>query len=334
MKGALAQLTEAVSILADEVMVLELAVRALQESCPRGASYGLTSRGPRSDRMGTFRMMHAGAWLDLVVPHLAYVRTPAIDVADVPLAQRNRWVEPFAEGIATPEGFKKSTIYPLIAHLKLLVGGRISVCAGQRQVAFAGVAVPEGTDFSEEERSRLRATSAALVVPLRIATLIADVQRPRSPLDVLLQGTTDAIFATDARGVVVASSKPASDRLRLHRDLPARIAAAVRGNRRRASVVREGGCTLHLSPCAESGVAWLIAIDGDSWIEPPVPLTLRQRELIALLDKGLTNAEIANALGVAAPTVKTTLERLYRRASVSNRVELLAWSRARSSRTS
>ncbi len=57
-------------------------------------------------------------------------------------------------------------------------------------------------------------------------------------------------------------------------------------------------------------------------------LTLRQRELIALLDKGLTNAEIANALGVAAATVETTLARLYRRANVSSRVELLAWSRA------
>jgi hypothetical protein len=259
--------------------------------------------------------MHAGAWLDLVVPHLAYVRTPAIDVSNVPLAQRNRWVEPFAEGIATPEGFKKSTIYPLVAHLKLLIGGRISVCAEQRQVAFIGHAVPEGTDFSDEERSRLRATSAALVVPLRIASLVAEVQRTRSPLDVLLQGTTDTIFATDGRGVVVASSKPAFDRLRLQRDLPARIASAVRASRQGASVVREGGCTIHLSPCAENGVAWLIAIDGESWVEPPVGLTPRQRELIVLLDK-------------AGPTVKTMLERLYRRAGVSNRVELLSWSRA------
>jgi DNA-binding CsgD family transcriptional regulator len=197
-------------------------------------------------------------------------------------------------------------------------------------VAFAGLSVPEGTDFSDDERSRLQETSAALVVPLRIASLIADVQRTRSPLDVLLQETTDVIFATDGRGVILASSKRASDRLRLDREMPARLASAVRLSGRGASVVRgDGGQTIYLSPCAEQGVAWLIAVDGESWIEPPLRLTSRQRELLALLDKGLINAEIAAALELATPTVKTMLERLYRRANVSNRVELLAWARTR-----
>ena len=154
--------------------------------------------------------------------------------------------------------------------------------------------------------------------------MLADVQRRRSPLDDLLEGTTDAIIATDRRGVIVASSKLAFDRLRQNRDLPTRIAAAVRASRQSASVVRDGDRVLHLSPCAEHGVAWLIAIDGETWIEPPVRISPRQRELLALLDKGLTNAEIATALSIAAPTVKTMLERLYRRAGVSNRVELLA----------
>jgi DNA-binding NarL/FixJ family response regulator len=55
-----------------------------------------------------------------------------------------------------------------------------------------------------------------------------------------------------------------------------------------------------------------------------VRVTPRQSELLTLLEKGLTNGEIAVTLSSAAPTVKTMLERLYRRASVSNRVELLA----------
>jgi DNA-binding CsgD family transcriptional regulator len=327
MTSALERLTEAVAVLADEATVLELAVRALHETCPRGAAFGITAHGPRSDRVGTFRIMHGGAWLDLALSHLAYVRTPAIDVSNVPLPQRNRWVEPFVEGIATPEGFKKSTLYPLVAHLGMLDQGRIFVCAGPRLVAFAGASIPEGTHFSDGERSRLSATSVALVVPLRVASLLADVHRRRSPLDELLEGTTDTIFATDRRGVILGSSKPGSDRLRRDRDLPARVAVAVRASRRCASVVRDGDRAMYLSPCSERGVAWLVAVDGDAWTEPPVELTPRQRELLALLDKGLTNAEIAMGLKIAAPTVKTMLERLYRRAGVSNRVELLAWSR-------
>ena len=86
---------------------------------------------------------------------------------------------------------------------------------------------------------------------------------------------------------------------------------------------------MHLSPCDEPGVAWLIAFDSEAWVEPPARVTPRQRELLALLDKGLTNAEMAAALTIATPTVKTMLERLYRSAGVANRVALLAWSRAR-----
>ena len=329
MTAALARLTEAVTVLADETTVVELAVRALHEKCGRGVAFVMTChKRPPLDRIGTFRIMHAGVFLELAVPHLAYVRTSAIDVTSVPVAQRNRWVEPFAEGISTPEGFKKSTIYPVIKHLGVLDGGRICVCAGQRQVAFAGVGIPEGTCFSEEERAELSATSAALVVPLRVAAMIADVQRGRSPLDDLLEGTTDAIVATDERGVIVGSSKLAFERLRKNRDLPSRIADAVRESARGAVVVRDGEHALYLSRCAEAGVAWLVAIDGDVWIEPPLRLSPRQHELLELLDKGLTNAEMATALSIAAPTVKTMLERLYRRAAVSNRVELLAWRRA------
>jgi DNA-binding CsgD family transcriptional regulator len=322
---AISQLTEAVAVLADETTVVELAVRALHETCPRGIAIGSTARGARSERIGAFRVMHEGSFIAREMPHLAYVRTTAIDINNVPPGQRNRWVEPFAEGIATPEGFKKSSVYPYVAHLKVLDQGRIAVCAGARQVAYGGVAIPEGTSFSDSERAGLTATSAALVVPLRVAALLADVQRKRSALDELLEGTTDTVFAVDRKGVIVGSSKPAFDRLRRGDDLPARIAAAVRASKRGASVVRDGDRAMHLSPCGEKGVAWLIALDGEEWVESPVRVTARQRELLTLLAKGLTNAEIATALRIAAPTVKTMLERLYRRAGVSNRVELLAW---------
>jgi DNA-binding CsgD family transcriptional regulator len=65
----------------------------------------------------------------------------------------------------------------------------------------------------------------------------------------------------------------------------------------------------------------------------PPALTARQTEVIRLLERGLTNAEIAQTLGNAPSTVKTILERLYDRTSTSNRVELLAWWRARAARS-
>lgn len=252
------------------------------------------------------------------------MRTPAYDVTDVPLGQRNRWVEPFREGIATHEGWRRSSLYPVMRHLGVLEQGRVAVCSGARQVALGGAAVPEGTDFTSAERAALTTTSQQIVVPLRVAAMLGDVQRARSPLDELLEGTTDVIFALDARGGVVGTSRPAFERLRRDRALPELLQLAVRGSSGRP--VTRGASTLYMSPCAEPGVRWLAALDVLP-SDPRPSLTGRQREIVTLLEKGLTNREIAEALGVATPTVKTMLERLYRRAGVSNRVELLAWAR-------
>lgn len=141
--------------------------------------------------------------------------------------------------------------------------------------------------------------------------------------------------AVDARGVIVGTSRRAFVALRQHRGLAGLIREAVRAKRAPIQV-RLGGVTLHLSPCDDPTLrtGWLVTVDGASFAEPPTTLTARQEELLTHLEKGLTNAEIGAAMGIARATVKTTLERLYRQAEVTNRVELLAWARARPTRPS
>ncbi len=331
MADALAKLLDAVDVLADEARVLALAVEAVHAACGRGVAFGATSRGhPR--RLGHFHAMKDGAPLALAIPHLAFVRTPAIDVLDVPIGQRNRWVEPFREGIATPESFKKSTMYPVVKGLGVLDQGRVCVCAGAKQIAIVGAAIPEGTAFDDEERARLEEAAAAIVAPLRMAALVAagsDDER-RSPLEAMLDSADEAIVAVDAAGAIVDSSAGASALLRRDRGVAAHVQAAVRGAKRDLAVVRSDAEVLRVTRCRQDrGVAYLVVIDGDGFAEPPVALTRRQRELLDRLRGGLTNGEIAEAMGVAPSTVKTMLERLYARAGVSNRVGLLAWASAR-----
>lgn len=50
----------------------------------------------------------------------------------------------------------------------------------------------------------------------------------------------------------------------------------------------------------------------------------RQREILQLLTRGLSNKQIAAELGIALPTVKNHLSVLFRKYGVSNRVGLLA----------
>jgi DNA-binding NarL/FixJ family response regulator len=53
-------------------------------------------------------------------------------------------------------------------------------------------------------------------------------------------------------------------------------------------------------------------------------LTARESEVLALLARGLSRRDIAHELGVSAETVKTHLERLYRRLGVTDRTDAVA----------
>ncbi|GAA4547910.1 helix-turn-helix transcriptional regulator [Pseudonocardia xishanensis] len=55
-----------------------------------------------------------------------------------------------------------------------------------------------------------------------------------------------------------------------------------------------------------------------------VPLTDRDREIVALVARGLTNAEIGHRLHISPNTVKQTLKRIFARLGVRSRAELVA----------
>ena len=54
-------------------------------------------------------------------------------------------------------------------------------------------------------------------------------------------------------------------------------------------------------------------------------LSQREREVAALVARGLTNAEIALSLGLSASTVKHYVETAMRKAGVTNCVSLALW---------
>ena len=56
-------------------------------------------------------------------------------------------------------------------------------------------------------------------------------------------------------------------------------------------------------------------------------LSDREREVLALVDEGKTNAEIADVLGIAPTTVRTHLEHIYRKLDVHSRTAALARAR-------
>jgi DNA-binding NarL/FixJ family response regulator len=66
------------------------------------------------------------------------------------------------------------------------------------------------------------------------------------------------------------------------------------------------------------------AIATPSRNRPGSRLTLRQAQIVTLLQSGLSNREISDRLGISEGTVKVHLHRIYEKMGVSNRTQLAA----------
>lgn len=115
---------------------------------------------------------------------------------------------------------------------------------------------------------------------------------------------------------------------------PAVIMTAT-GERGLSEAAREAGAqgTLVKSSNPDSLLAALRAVAaGETWFDPghpsratdASPLTRREREVLTLAARGLTNRETAEQLELGEESVKTYLERAYAKLGVSRRAEAVA----------
>jgi DNA-binding NarL/FixJ family response regulator len=69
---------------------------------------------------------------------------------------------------------------------------------------------------------------------------------------------------------------------------------------------------------------WSALTDEEEASSRSVQLSPREREVLLLLSRGLGNREIGEELGVSIETVKTHVERLYKRLGVTSRTDAVA----------
>ncbi len=62
--------------------------------------------------------------------------------------------------------------------------------------------------------------------------------------------------------------------------------------------------------------------------EPRAVISIREREVLALLSRGMANKEIARNLGISEKTVKAHLTSIFRQIKVSDRTQAALWARA------
>ncbi|MBC7469028.1 MAG: response regulator transcription factor [Ramlibacter sp.] len=103
----------------------------------------------------------------------------------------------------------------------------------------------------------------------------------------------------------------------------------------------EAGADIYIeksSGAQEIGAAIRALLNADGAFEELTPadskLSKRQKQLIVLLDRGLSNREIADELGISEHTVKVHLWRLFRRLGVKSRTQTIHYARTHGMLTS
>jgi DNA-binding NarL/FixJ family response regulator len=96
----------------------------------------------------------------------------------------------------------------------------------------------------------------------------------------------------------------------------------------------EAGADIYIeksSGAQEIGNALRALLSADGQFEELAPtdnkLSKRQKQLIVMLDRGLSNREIAEELGISEHTVKVHLWRLFRRLGVKSRTQTIHFAR-------
>lgn len=85
--------------------------------------------------------------------------------------------------------------------------------------------------------------------------------------------------------------------------------------------VANGGTFLHTVLTSQSGA---VRLDGDWRVEAaakPDPLTAREREVLGLMTNGLSNAQIASALGLGEGTVRNHVSSILSKLGVTDRTK-------------
>jgi DNA-binding NarL/FixJ family response regulator len=96
----------------------------------------------------------------------------------------------------------------------------------------------------------------------------------------------------------------------------------------------EAGADIYIEKSSGAGeignaLRALLSVDGQFEELAPTDnkLSKRQKQLIVMLDRGLSNREIAEELGISEHTVKVHLWRLFRRLGVKSRTQTIHYAR-------
>ena len=187
--------------------------------------------------------------------------------------------------------------------------------------------------FIIDDHPLVRQAIGMLLRRLRPTSVVVELEKfSELPAAIIKHGTPE-LFVLDLLLPGVKGTSAVHDTKAMYPEVPLVVLSAMPAGEAEETCI-EAGADLYIeksSPPNDISAAIQGLMSADANFEEMVPtdtkLSKRQKQLIVMLDRGLSNRDIAAELSISEHTVKVHLWRLFRRLGVKSRTQTLHFAR-------
>jgi DNA-binding NarL/FixJ family response regulator len=187
-----------------------------------------------------------------------------------------------------------------------------------------------------DDHPMVRQMIGMLLRRLRPASKVVELEKYSELQAALIKNGEPELFVLDLLLPGVKGATAISDVKKMYPDIPLVVLSAMPSGEARDACL-EAGADLYIeksTDTAEISAAIQDILksdsdeaDADAVVVGDIKLSKRQKQLILMLDRGLSNRDIAAELSISEHTVKVHLWRLFRRLGVKSRTQTLHFAR-------
>jgi DNA-binding NarL/FixJ family response regulator len=187
-----------------------------------------------------------------------------------------------------------------------------------------------------DDHPMVRQMIGMLLRRLRPASKVVELEKFSELQAALIKNGEPELFVLDLLLPGVKGATAISDVKKMYPEIPLVVLSAMPSGEARDACL-EAGADLYIEKSTDTAeISAAIQdilksdsdeVDADVVVVGDIKLSKRQKQLILMLDRGLSNRDIAAELNISEHTVKVHLWRLFRRLGVKSRTQTLHFAR-------
>ena len=187
-----------------------------------------------------------------------------------------------------------------------------------------------------DDHPMVRQMIGMLLRRLRPASKVVELEKYSELQAALIKNGEPELFVLDLLLPGVKGATAISDVKKMYPEIPLVVLSAMPSGEARDACL-EAGADLYIEKSTDTAeISAAIQdilksdddeVDADAVVIGDIKLSKRQKQLILMLDRGLSNRDIAAELSISEHTVKGHLWRLFRRLGVKSRTQTLHFAR-------